>query len=243
MRQSWRASGPKPTDDLSAYDAYTRGMAQFSRYTRAGLLEGRQLFERAVELDPGFAAAQAILGATYGAEYALGYSFDESLLERALEKAEVALRLDPGTPNAYTVQASVYFSTPNSADRSIAAADKAISLAPSFPVPHMFRGMALAKKGEFTEGLASIRKAFRLDPRVASNSATNSGVAGVYAALGRMDEAVELWEKARSDNPDLLTARLALIEYYMNNGDTEARPRGGRGSAKQEPPRQRRTRR
>lgn len=34
-----------------------------------------------------------------------------------------------------------------------------------------------------------------------------------------MDRAVELWEVARAGNPDLLTARLPLIGYYMSNGD------------------------
>jgi TolB-like protein/class 3 adenylate cyclase/Tfp pilus assembly protein PilF len=211
----------KPTDDLSAYDAFTRGLAQFSRYTRASVLEARQLFERAVELDPDFAAAHGMLGATYTAEYGLGYSFDASLIERALAKFDDALQLDPGNPNAWTGRAAVYMQSADSADRAISAADKAIELAPSFATPHMFRGFALARKGQVSEALASINKAFRLDPRASTNALSSANVAAIYAAQGQMDRAVELWETARAANADLLNARLALIDYYMSQGDSE----------------------
>jgi Flp pilus assembly protein TadD len=106
-------------------------------------------------------------------------------------------------------------------DRALAAADKAIELAPSFTVPRMFRGFALARKGEFAEALASINKAFRLDPRAASNALSSANVAAIYAARGQMEKAVELWETARAGNTDLLNARLALIDYYMSQGDPE----------------------
>jgi adenylate cyclase len=211
----------KPTDDLSAYDAYTRGSALFARYTRADLLEARKLLERSVELDPGFAAPHAMIGATYSAEYGLGYSFDVSLLDRALAKVEDAIRLDPGNPNAYTARASVHMQFPDREDRAIAAADKAIELAPSFSTPHIFRGAALARKGELSEGLASIRKAYRLDPRAASSPVSSGVLAGIYAASGQMDKAVELWVAARAGNPDLLNARLSLMDYYMSQGDEE----------------------
>jgi len=209
----------KPTDDLSAYDAYARGIVIFANYTRADVLEARALFERAVEIDPQFAAAHAALGATFAAEYLLGYSFDVGLLDHALAKADEAIRLDPGHPAAYTVQASVNMQFPDRAGRARAAAERAIALAPSFSAPHMFRGVALAQQGEFGEALASIRKAYRLDPRAADNSASSASLAAVFAASGQIEKAVDLWETARAGNPDLLTARLPLIDYYMSTGD------------------------
>jgi adenylate cyclase len=209
----------KPTEDLSAYDAYTRGLAHFARYTRADFHEARRLFARAIELDPGFASAHALLGATYSAEYGLGYSFDEGLRELALAKAQDAIRLDPRDTRAYTLQAALHVQSPDSLDRAITAAEKAIELAPSFPTPHMFRGLALARKGQIAEGLDSIRKAFRLDPRAADNPASSAALAGIYARAGQMDRAVDLWEAARAANPDLLSPRLFLIEYYANDGN------------------------
>src|SRR5262249_8911020 len=47
----------KPTDSLDAYDCYLRAHATIHPWTRAGNEEALKLFCRAIELDPGFAAA------------------------------------------------------------------------------------------------------------------------------------------------------------------------------------------
>lgn len=36
--------------------------------------------------------------------------------------------------------------------------------------------------------------------------------------VGRIEEAVELWEQVRSQNPDLLHARIGLAGYYESEG-------------------------
>src|SRR5262245_5154933 len=47
----------KPTGSLDAYDCYLRAHATIHPWTRAGNEEALKLFYRAIELDPGFAAA------------------------------------------------------------------------------------------------------------------------------------------------------------------------------------------
>jgi adenylate cyclase len=211
----------KPTDDLTAYDAFARGAARFGRYTREDLVEARRLFQRATELDPEFAAAHALLGATYSAEYGLGWSFDPNLPERAIRLAEQAIELDPSQPSGYVVIASVNMFLPGQSAKALAAADKAIDLAPSFPTPHTFRGLALAGQGKILPALESIRRAVRLDPRMAGSSVVDAILANVYSAAGRTDDAVALWEKAREANPDLVGARLELVDHYSSAGQPD----------------------
>ncbi len=50
-------------EDLTAYDLYLRAVQQAVRSTRQGLAEALRLVQRALELDPGFAAAAALAGA------------------------------------------------------------------------------------------------------------------------------------------------------------------------------------
>ena len=209
----------KPTEDLNAYDAFARGLAHIQNYTRADLLEGRRLLERAIELDPEFSSPHAILGGSYNLEYAMGWSFDPTLRERSLPEIEEAIRLDPRNAGAYMAQVTAYVGYPEGMDRALAAADKAIALAPSFPAPHMFRGIALTRSGRLNEALESMRRAFRLDPRMASRPQSSMILAKFYAASGQPGKAIELFEKARAANPDLLVARLPLIEHYMNSGE------------------------
>ena len=56
----------KHTDNLEAYDAFLRGMEYFWRFTKeATTQQARQMFEKAVALDPQYAEAYARLGWTY----------------------------------------------------------------------------------------------------------------------------------------------------------------------------------
>jgi DNA-binding SARP family transcriptional activator len=61
LRQAMR----KPLDNLEVYDCWLRGMARLRRGTPESLAEGRPLFRRALELDPGFARAHSGLSLTY----------------------------------------------------------------------------------------------------------------------------------------------------------------------------------
>ncbi|RKT43000.1 BTAD domain-containing putative transcriptional regulator [Thiocapsa rosea] len=61
LRQAMR----KPLDNLEVYDCWLRGMARLREGTPESLAEGRPLFRRALELDPGFARAHSGLSLTY----------------------------------------------------------------------------------------------------------------------------------------------------------------------------------
>src|SRR5206468_9954661 len=51
----------KHTNNLVAYDAFLRGVEYFSRYAKATLEQTRQMYEKAIPLDPQYADAYAWL--------------------------------------------------------------------------------------------------------------------------------------------------------------------------------------
>ena len=55
--------------------------------TRRGTREARRWFAHAIDLDPGYAQAHSLLGATYSMEYNNGWNLDPGLLDRAEEQA------------------------------------------------------------------------------------------------------------------------------------------------------------
>lgn len=65
LRQAMR----KPLDSLEVYDCWLRGMARLRQGTPESLVDGRPLFRRALELDPGFARAHSGLSLTYFNEW------------------------------------------------------------------------------------------------------------------------------------------------------------------------------
>jgi len=55
----------KPTTNLVAYEYVLRGRADYANPTRAANDEARELFQRAIDLDPNYAAAYAALGVVH----------------------------------------------------------------------------------------------------------------------------------------------------------------------------------
>ncbi|MEE9279252.1 MAG: winged helix-turn-helix domain-containing protein [Myxococcota bacterium] len=87
-------TAPRPVNP-PAYDAYLRGL-QLKGPVNLGadwVSEARAQFERAVELDPDFAEAWAMLASVYDA-HALGSPRDPTALQKARKAAERALALD-----------------------------------------------------------------------------------------------------------------------------------------------------
>jgi len=58
----------KHTDNLEAYDSFLRGMEYYLRTTKEANAQARQMFEKAVALDPQYAEAYAWLGWTWKGE-------------------------------------------------------------------------------------------------------------------------------------------------------------------------------
>ena len=207
----------RPTDDLSAYEAYMRGFSLFVRYTREDLAEARRMLERAIELDPDYSEPYSLLASTYSAEYGLGWTFDRTHLDRARELVQQSIELDPNNPMAHMGLAALSL-TGGTTQELIAHARKARELAPSFASPHVFLAVGLARDGQPLAALQSLRTAMRLDPRMAENAVLWGARAAMYVQAGRSDEAVALFEQARAANPELLLPRIHLAYHHAAAG-------------------------
>jgi len=84
----------KGTDNVEAYDYTLRGGEYFFRFTKGANAQARQMFERAISLDPEYASAHSWLGWTYWIEWSFGWGQDPQSLERAFELAQMAIALD-----------------------------------------------------------------------------------------------------------------------------------------------------
>jgi adenylate cyclase len=208
----------KPTRDFTAYEAVSKGYAHFYRFTRKDNEEARRLAQRALELDPEYANAVALLAGTYSVEYGTAWNLDRGLLDRAREMAQRAIELDPGTPSPYIVLASFHLQQ-GAPELAADYARQAIETAPNRADGHIFLGFAMIQQGRPLEGLPSLRRSLRLDPRISPLRAV------IHHLTGRSEEAVKLWERAREANPDSVPPRISLIRHYVSAGRlAEAHP-------------------
>ena len=90
-----RAMQRVPTDNLEAYEFYLRGRRFLHEMTRKNLELARQMFSKAIELDPSYVHAHAGL-ADCGSVLYLYYAPDPEILNDALAVSRKALELDPG---------------------------------------------------------------------------------------------------------------------------------------------------
>src|SRR5215813_9534162 len=95
-----------PTNSLDAYDYYLRGGGSVF-LTKEANAQARQMCERALELDPQYAAAYARLSLTYWFEW-FSYGGQDQTLERASELAQKAIALDESLPIAHLTLGWVY---------------------------------------------------------------------------------------------------------------------------------------
>src|SRR3989441_3188051 len=201
-----------PTASLDAYDALLRGEEYFSRFTREANAQARQLFERALELDPQYAAAYAMLAWTYLAEFIFQWNRDPQMLERAFETAQRAVALDDSLPVAHMTlgDVSLWRKQP---EQAIAEAERAITLDPNFAEGYEHLGMILNATGRPAEALERVKKALRLSPHPPFYYLSELGES--HLRMGHYEEAIAAQKQALIRNPNFLPAHALLAESYL----------------------------
>src|SRR5262249_43964716 len=174
----------KHTDNLEAYDYYLRGRESFNRHTQEANTQARQLYERALALDPQYAEAYAWLGLTYYVEWMWRWSADPQTLERALEAAQAAVTLDDSLPFAHALLGMVYGNN-QQYDQAIAEGERAIALDPNNADSYERQAEVLHFAGRPEEALRMIEQAMRLNPR-----STPFLLGYSYYIIGRYGEAI-----------------------------------------------------
>src|SRR5206468_2493495 len=160
-----RASA-KPPNNLEAYDLVLRGRALMARQTRSANIEARSLFQRAVDIDPAYAAAYVGLGHTYLLSFALGWT-DQPVetLKRIQNLASTAIGLDGSNTSAHVLLGAVYLRF-RQYDQAIDELKLANDLNSSDTDPYGWLGSALLFTGALQESITALETALHFDPNL-----------------------------------------------------------------------------
>jgi len=215
-----RALAAKLTANLEAYDNYLRGLEFYGG--RPGLrLEdvqiAQRMLERAVELDPHFARAYAVLSDLHASAYEFALDRSEERLGQAREAADRALDIDPDLSYGHQVLGYYYYAI-RDYDRALEELSIAERGLPGSTWLLHVRGFVQQRQGKWDESLASLERAVALNPRGPS-LLTWLGL--TYGSLRRYEEAETYFDRALAVQPDYLEAALvkAMIPLYRG-GDT-----------------------
>ena len=118
------------TGNPQAYDLTLQGRNALKRTTRKSNAAARELFVKALDLDPEFARAAVGLGWAHLQSWQLLWSTDAETLERARELAQRGLARDDTLADAHRLLAQIHL-WKKEHDAAIVEAQKTITLAPS----------------------------------------------------------------------------------------------------------------
>jgi adenylate cyclase len=211
----------KRTANLEAYDYYLRGVELQSRFTKEANTEARQMFERALELDPIYAEAYIGLGQSYFQEWAWQWSQDVQSLERAFALVQKAVALDGSSSSAHQILGQIYLFRKQH-DQAIAEGERAIVLDPNDAHGYRWLAQTMNFAGKPEAAIRLAEKAIRLDPRNQDWYLIHVGWACFLTK--QYEETLTILKKVTARYPNHLGAYLFLAYTYGELGrETEAR--------------------
>jgi serine/threonine protein kinase/Flp pilus assembly protein TadD len=189
----------RSTLDAEAFDYYLRARGFLYRLSKGNTNIAIQLFQKAIEHDPRYAAAYAGLGEAYAYLYQY-WDRRETWLEKAVESSLKAQLYDPTLSEAFAALAVAYFNK-KMFDDALTAGKKAIELDPNNHIPYWILGRIYRQMDSEQEALDLFRKALEINP----DFYTAAGdLRMVYERLGEKEKADGVVRDAVRFFPDYL---------------------------------------
>jgi serine/threonine protein kinase/Flp pilus assembly protein TadD len=192
------------TRDINAFEYYLRGRKFFYLYNKRGIAFARELFERAIAIDPAYARAYAGLADCHSYEY-LYAGRDPANLEKAVAAAAKAVQLDPELAEAHAslgTALSLSGRHPEAED----AFRTAIRIDSDLFEAHYFYARDSFAQGKLEQAIQEYEEASRARPQDYQSALL---VGQIYDDLGRHEEAaasrrrgVAIAEEHLNLNPD-----------------------------------------
>jgi TolB-like protein/Tfp pilus assembly protein PilF len=210
-----RAAGHK-SKDLASYDLLMRGYWHQFQQTQGDTAKARAFFERAIELEPSYAAAWAGLSFAHGQE--LQWTDDPA---RSLEARDRAARrcVALNSENAVCSLAlgGALFQS-GETSKALSALQRSIELNPNFSYAHAVLGAVLVVLRRPEEGIAHLERALRLDSKNPGKAQWLDGMSTAHFAAGHYEEAVDWAKQSIQINPDSDSSYRSLAVGYAQLG-------------------------
>jgi TolB-like protein/DNA-binding winged helix-turn-helix (wHTH) protein len=206
------ATSPAPPQryiNPEAHDAYLRGRFFWFSFNMPQALP---YFEKAIQLQPDYAAAWSGLADTYGIS-GMGGRLPRQVSSKMFDAARKALELDDSLPEAHNSMAAWYLFYGWDLPRADAEIRRAIALNPNFAEGHYLRDKILKTMNRLDEAEAETKRAAELDP-----FARPFGLGGFYTETRQYDAAINELRTQQAARPTDDVVAWYLSEAYWLKG-------------------------
>jgi len=195
-----RRSLDQPKPNPNAFDLVLRARALGHASTRTANRRFRELIAEAIELDPKYAMAHALLADALYTLAILGWTeFPDRELLRAIEEARKAITLAPDEPDGYRALGRILLARAEY-DQARNALKRAIEINPSDATALATWGAVQSFTGELAGALESLQMALKLDPMIEPSHVFDLAV--VYYLARRHEDALRTAERGMARYPD-----------------------------------------
>jgi TolB-like protein/DNA-binding winged helix-turn-helix (wHTH) protein len=205
------ASVPPPRYiDPEAYDAYLRGRYY---WFAIDIDQSQQAFEKAIQLQPDYAAAWSGLADAYGLRAVWGLSSGSEAMTKMESAARKAVELDDSSAEARNSLSAWYFFFAWDPQRALAEADRALALNSPSTQSHFLRAHALIALHRTDEAIQEEKRFVELNPFVFPWA-----LGFAYLNLGQIDNAIAELRVRTQVQPNDVFSHYALAEAYWLKG-------------------------
>jgi adenylate cyclase len=202
--------------NVEAYELYLRGREQAWAANRTGNVAARGLLERAIAIDPGYAAAYAVIAYTHVLDYINAWTSNpKESLKIGQETAQRAVGMADDEPIAHFALGMACLWS-RELDRARAEAERCIALSPNSGEFLRLLAHVQLFSGDPAGAIETLAAYMRLDPHHTETAL--QFLAEAHVSLGEYEEAVATIKQRLVRNPQSETAHALLASCYYHLG-------------------------
>ena len=211
------------TPNLASYEALLQAWHHLAKYTPESMTKAGDYLERAIALDPGYAAAHSALGIYFNILALLGLRPAHEAHPPARAECLKALAIDPSLADALAMLgwiAAAYDFDWKEAERLFgsALASNPLSPIPVSPMVHWLAGHYLLSIGHFKPAIREIERALEADPL---NISYRRSLAFCMFGAGHMEDAAAQCRRNVEFDENEYWTYFLLSLIHAHRGDLE----------------------
>jgi TolB-like protein/Tfp pilus assembly protein PilF len=198
----------RATDNPDAYDLYLQGFGKTLSWDQSSVETGVALLERAINIDPEFAEALALLAFGWHQIAVADWRRQaEQARAKAIDYGRRAVRISPDNPRVLSWVGVTLMGLGEDVRDAERLIERAIEICPGSPFNLLAGSWIKAVQGQFEPAVKRLQEGRRLDPVSIYAAYIHLGLGVAYFANGDLDDAIEHIKEAVHIWPEYPSAR------------------------------------
>jgi TolB-like protein/Tfp pilus assembly protein PilF len=192
-----------PTKNIEAYTLFLKGMHFYNKLTPADYYTAIDFFEQAIQLEPNYAQAYAMIAGAYAYLGVTGQAIPEKAFEIVKSSSEKALKIDDSIAESHVAKATMHLMYDGNWQAGYDELQTAIRLNRAATGAYEMLAMYYIFNKNIPEAVKVMEEASQIDPL---SPQINHFLGETYFFADRYDDAIQVADKLLEINPQMRIA-------------------------------------